>query len=261
MKHIFFVLILTFKFINGIACTCSGRFHPEFDLEKYESSTHIFTVEVIDLAENELYGQYYKVKVVESFKGNSSQITKIYPDNFSSCSPYSLGIGEQYLFYVQSNEKTLLSIDYDSCTKRGLVLAIYDKYLEQRKRITGIRFRKEIFPEWAFGMNKKYQQQELDVLRELKNLNTGLIEVDFIGAKPDFEKGTVTYNANLLSFKGAFKNGKMEGEWEIYYPISYLDESHVHFLWKTGSYSNGKKVGIWKEYDKNGVLKQVIEYE
>lgn len=269
MKTIVSLITLVFQFSTVIACSCENDYNPEFDFEKYEAATHVFMIEVTGIAKSELLGKYYSVEVINSFKGNSAQLSELFPDNMTSCSPPALGKGERYLFYIQTDEKELTSVSFDSCTDRYFVLSTYENYLERGKRIMKNRFTQAAFPLWSFTLNQTHQQKEIETLHLLSKMKTGVLEVYYVGAIFDFNTNTVTYDNKRLNFRGEFKDGKMVGDWQFFYRTSYLHllreddsliENYDYFLWKVGQYAKDKRVGRWKEYDKNGVLVKTVEY-
>jgi antitoxin component YwqK of YwqJK toxin-antitoxin module len=176
---------------------------------------------------------------------------------FSSCSPPPLKEKQEYLFYINSDDQSPSSFGFGICTERDLILKPYNQYDLYNKYIEENYLESE---KWRFEMEYKYQSRVLLILNKLKTTNSGIIKQNFIGAIPNWEKNTVTYQTDLLNFEGQFSNGKMNGIWKIYYPISYVDllnsDSYLHRLWKKGYYKKGKKEGIWITIDENGKEKK-----
>lgn len=65
---------------------------------------------------------------------------------------------------------------------------------------------------------------------------------------------TVLFHENgQLSYKGNFKDGKMEGLWE-----GYHQNGQVHYK---GNYKDGERDGLWESYDVNGNLESKDNYK
>ena len=54
-----------------------------------------------------------------------------------------------------------------------------------------------------------------------------------------------------LTMEGAYKNDRKDGNWIYFSGKKIISE---------GKFTDGKKVGIWKEYDQNGKSKKEIDY-
>jgi antitoxin component YwqK of YwqJK toxin-antitoxin module len=71
------------------------------------------------------------------------------------------------------------------------------------------------------------------------------------------------YRGGNVSLESNYMEDKLEGDYKEYYCIEEVKGSgdYKTFIKEEGKYVNFKKDGLWKKYDNNGVLEQIIPWE
>ncbi len=112
---------------------------------------------------------------------------------------------------------------------------------------------------------------------------TGIIDNKILAApKASFDTlkdgdYTSRYENGVIQMKGYYKNGKREGEWAAFFPsgqiqsegfftagkrdhkaVVYYDNGNKMY---EGLYKDGFQVGIWKFYERDGKLKEEVNYD
>jgi hypothetical protein len=212
---------------------------------------------IMDMTAND-----YDVKIIEAFKGNTSNLKCIFGGYGSTCDGIRLLNNGKYIFYFKSEVAVPDWLEYNLCTSHKLVLSNYSIYKRSLiyhdsiyKLNTQINWEIE---QQSFRFDSLAQLNELKILRNLRDIRDGKIEEYF---SDNLKIKNKSYKKNHLKlFSGYLKSGKREGLWKFYYHSS--NNSHLE---SKGRYLNGLKVGKWIYYSFDGKnnkwIKDTIEYE
>lgn len=213
-------ILLTLISLSAIACHCSPA--PEFknkdDLKTYD---FIALAKVVALSPPDTAKQWLrrrdgdiKIEIIELFKGGKETVITE-PSVNSSCD-LGLNLGEQWLFFGSKGKD---KIEIGPCN-----------YNVKYSDTSGLR-------DWRFfsGINR------LNVLRNL--FNTGQL---------NSLKDTVRYDNGLPEIVQHFKDGKLQGERQIFYPTGQL--------YVREKFENGKRIKYRKVYAMSGQLIYEVKY-
>lgn len=107
----------------------------------------------------------------------------------------------------------------------------------------------------SFAQEKNTSDKNLGKIQRVLDKN-GKLEAEGLFDEQGEKSGQWSYyfDDGLLGATINYVNGIAEGESKNYYYRSGK-------LWNVGSYKDGKKVGVWKDYHRNEMIKNIGNYE
>lgn len=259
MKSFILILFLTIVYFNGFSCTCSGSneyANGERNLEWWNESEYIFKATIDSTRTEDEWNQKLFFTVTKKYKGDIGKTVAFYAPSFGTSCEWNLEkeIGKEFIIYGYLDEKGKLTSHF--C--KGSQQIHTQEYIDSL--YANVNFYRVIM------------SQRIQFISEVANFPNGLVKTYYsngnITGKGNFENYKPTGYWKYFSFdgkitsEGRYKNYKKSGVWieNIYKTRSFENEDGSHNIdlvlegFKKGKYINGEKVGVWKTYDRNGML-------